>query len=82
MVSLIAIRNVIAEQGIAELHQLSRQFNQPSALMLAMLKQLESMGQIERVDIDSHCSSSQCKNCMEGKACLVEAYRIKNHISA
>lgn len=82
MASLIAIRDAVALHGIAELHQLSRQFNQPPALMQAMLKQLESMGQIERVEVDDHCAIGACKNCPEGKACVTEAYRIKKHISA
>ncbi|MBK5074303.1 ferrous iron transporter C [Budviciaceae bacterium CWB-B4] len=81
MVSLIAIRDAIALQGIAELNQLSRQFDQPPALMQAMLKQLETMGKIERVEADSSCLPGNCKDCPDGKKCLTEAYRIKKHIS-
>ncbi|SQI34778.1 Ferrous iron transport protein C [Leminorella richardii] len=82
MASLIAIRDAVALHGIAELHQLSRQFNQPPALMQAMLKQLETMGQIERVEVDEHCTIGACKNCPEGKACATESYRIKRSLSA
>ncbi|AKJ40882.1 FeoC-like transcriptional regulator [Pragia fontium] len=79
MVSLIAVRDAIALLGIAELNQLSHQFKQPPTLMQAMLKQLEAMGKIERVEVDSSCLTGSCKSCPEGKKCLTEAYRIKSH---
>ncbi|MDR0806425.1 MAG: FeoC-like transcriptional regulator [Enterobacteriaceae bacterium] len=77
MVGLIAIRDAIALSGTAELDKLCRQFNQPTALMQAMLKQLESMGKIERVAVDSSCLIGTCKDCPDGKNCLPEIYRIK-----
>lgn len=77
MTSLIAIRDAIALSGIAELNQLSRQFQQPPALIKAMLSQLEAMGQIERIKIDEDSLKGNCKNCPDNKMCQQETYQIK-----
>lgn len=77
MVSLIEVRDAIALNGIAELHQLSRQLKVPFQLLSAMLQQLEAMGKIERVELASSCLTGQCKNCPDGKKCLTDSYQIK-----
>lgn len=81
MTSLIAIRDAIAASGVADLNQLSHHFKQPPALIKAMLKQLEAMGQIEQVGIDKNNLKGNCKNCPDGETCQTESYQIKKNAS-
>lgn len=80
MVSLIQLRDTLALLGRVTAPRLSQQLGISEAMTLAMLEQLEGMGQVIRIDaatLADNCLSRQCRDCPESKKCLVPLWQLR-----
>ncbi|BDH44257.1 putative [Fe-S]-dependent transcriptional repressor [Salmonella enterica subsp. enterica serovar Choleraesuis] len=77
MVSMLAIRDVLALQGRMDSSAISHQLKASPALVQAMLERMEAMGKVARVVASSdNCYSGSCRGCPESKRCATEQWTL------
>lgn len=78
MATLIEVRDLLALRGRLEARQISSLLHISPAMIDAMLLRLEAMGKATRVSIDpDSCLTGSCKNCPDGKKCLVDQWMLR-----
>ncbi|TCL04989.1 FeoC-like transcriptional regulator [Sodalis ligni] len=73
MGKLLQLRDALALLGQADTPRLSAQLNLSVAMTEAMLEQLVSMGQVERI---ADAPTGGCKHCPQKRQCRAPAYRL------